>query len=168
VGAFSNCTGLTSINFNATNMGDLTSSYSSSSVFSNAGTNAGGITVTIGANVTKIPAYLFSYSPKITAVNFASGSVCQSIGQSAFYNCTGLTSITIPNSVTTIYQEAFYGCGLTSVTFATGINIETYYSNIFPSGNSSGDNSLMLLYFASSPKEGTYTRPNTSGTWTKQ
>lgn len=39
------------------------------------------------------------------------------IGDSAFYNCTSLASITIPNSVTSIGQSAFYGCSsLTSVT----------------------------------------------------
>jgi len=38
------------------------------------------------------------------------------IGNNAFYNCSGLTSITIPNSVTTIGSSAFYGCtGLTYV-----------------------------------------------------
>ena len=44
------------------------------------------------------------------------GSVT-SIGECAFYGCTGLTSITIPGSVTSIEEEAFYGCtGLTSIT----------------------------------------------------
>ena len=39
-----------------------------------------------------------------------------SIGDSAFFGCTGLTSINIPDSVTDIYPEAFYGCnGLTDV-----------------------------------------------------
>ncbi len=39
-----------------------------------------------------------------------------SIGYSAFENCTGLTSIVIPNSVKSIYFEAFEGCtGLTSI-----------------------------------------------------
>ena len=33
-----------------------------------------------------------------------------SIYQSAFYNCSGLTSITIPNSVTSIEHSAFHGC----------------------------------------------------------
>ncbi|MBQ8257729.1 MAG: leucine-rich repeat domain-containing protein, partial [Bacteroidaceae bacterium] len=38
------------------------------------------------------------------------------IGNTAFYNCTGLTSITIPNSVTSIRAYAFFGCsGLTSI-----------------------------------------------------
>ena len=38
------------------------------------------------------------------------------IGKRAFCDCSGLTSITIPNSVTSISYDAFYGCtGLTSI-----------------------------------------------------
>ena len=33
-----------------------------------------------------------------------------SIGDWAFYNCTGLTYVTIPDSVTNIGEWAFYGC----------------------------------------------------------
>lgn len=33
-----------------------------------------------------------------------------SIGSSAFYECSDLRSVTIPNSVTTIGESAFYGC----------------------------------------------------------
>ena len=44
------------------------------------------------------------------------------IGKSAFWCCTGLTSITIPNSVTYIGDEAFYFCtGLTSITIPNGV-----------------------------------------------
>ena len=44
------------------------------------------------------------------------------IGDSAFARCTGLTSITIPNSVTTIDKSAFYSCsGLTSVTISSSV-----------------------------------------------
>lgn len=32
------------------------------------------------------------------------------IGKDAFFDCSSLTSITIPESVTSIGEEAFYGC----------------------------------------------------------
>lgn len=50
------------------------------------------------------------------------------IGDYAFSDCTGLKTITMPNSVTTIGRDAFSGCsGLTSVTFSTGLtNIGAY------------------------------------------
>ena len=45
-----------------------------------------------------------------------------SIGDWAFYGCTGLTSVTIPNSVTSIGGFAFSGCsGLTSITIPNSL-----------------------------------------------
>lgn len=45
------------------------------------------------------------------------------IGFEAFYNCLGLTSFIIPNSVTSIKQSAFESCkGLTSITIPNSIN----------------------------------------------
>lgn len=45
-----------------------------------------------------------------------------SIGGYAFYNCSGLTSVTIPEGVTSIGDYAFNGCsGLTSVTIPDGV-----------------------------------------------
>ena len=45
-----------------------------------------------------------------------------SIGQSAFENCSGLTSVTIPTSVTSIGVGALWGCsGLTEITIPTSV-----------------------------------------------
>ena len=61
------------------------------------------------------------YVNNVEVTNLVIPNSVTSIGDRAFYGCTGLTSVTIPNSVTSIGGYAFYYCdGLTSVTcFAT-------------------------------------------------
>ncbi|MCL2062182.1 MAG: leucine-rich repeat protein [Firmicutes bacterium] len=59
--------------------------------------------------------YEFDSNTKITSIEIPNSVT--TIGESAFQGCTSLTSITIPNSVTTIGKGAFYGCqNLTSIT----------------------------------------------------
>ena len=56
----------------------------------------------------------YSYLNSITTVVISNGVT--TIGERAFYFCSGLTSVTIPNSITSIEYEAFYNCiSLTSV-----------------------------------------------------
>lgn len=118
--AFSECTALTQINFNATAMDETSSS--NNGIFYLAGQGSEGITVNIGKNVTKIPDYLFcpnvdttAYSPKITEVVFETGSVCTSIGKGAFNHCKSLEYINIPNCVNSIGLYAFSCTGITTL-----------------------------------------------------
>ena len=70
--------------------------------------------------VTNVDEYSDEYTgnvviPESVTYNGTTYSVT-SIGHYAFFRCTGLKSITIPNSVTSIGNSAFYNCtGLTSI-----------------------------------------------------
>lgn len=76
-------------------------------------TISGEITAQDLQGVTTIGRDGFSRCP-ITSIELP--DTVTTIGQSAFYQSTNLTSITIPNSVTSIGQGAFNGCtGLTSL-----------------------------------------------------
>ena len=66
-----------------------------------------------------VPANYLAYS-KLTSVTIPDSVT--SIGTYAFYSCTGLTSVTIPDSVTSIDNCAFLECtGLMSVTIGDSV-----------------------------------------------
>ena len=61
-------------------------------------------------------------SPNTSVTSITIPNSVTSIGFQAFYNCTSLTSVTIPNSVTSIGEYAFYFCqSLTSITIPNSV-----------------------------------------------
>ena len=119
--AFYECNALTKIDFNAVEMDDI-SVYSY--VFGHAGQNGTGVTVTIGAEVSKIPSYLFESGGRIKSVVFEAGSVCETIGAYAFTNCSKLTSISLGDCLTSIQKGAFNGCTSLTTVYYAGSNAE--------------------------------------------
>ena len=83
------------------------------------------VTITGG----NIPYYAFKRCTGLTSITIPDSVT--SIGYDAFYGCSGLTSIVIPNSVTSIGSYAFQSCsGLTSVTIGnsvTSIGSDAFY-----------------------------------------
>ena len=68
----------------------------------------------------KLGNYVFYDCSGLTSLTIPSGVT--SIGDSAFRGCSGLTSLTIPSRVTSIGNCAFSGCsGLTSLTIPSGV-----------------------------------------------
>ena len=82
-----------------------------------------------GKPVTSIGEFAFQQCSGITSINIPNSVT--SIQQGAFSNCSGLSSITIPSSVTSIENTAFWGCsGLTSITIpssVTSIGVNVFY-----------------------------------------
>ena len=143
--AFSGCTGLTEILYNAKAAADL---GSGSNVFYNAGTSSGGFRAVIGDSVERIPSYLFYNCTGLTSVTIGNGAT--SIGYCAFEDCTGLTSVTIPNSVTSIGNGAFSGCtSLTEVFYnakaAEDLQYSSYGHYAFKEAGASSDGLRVVI-----------------------
>ena len=97
-GAFRGCSGLTSITVEEGN--STFDSRDNCNAIIETSTNQ----LILGCQNTKIP------------------NSVTSIGERAFYGCSGLTSLTIPNSVTSIGYDAFESCfNLTSVTIPNSV-----------------------------------------------
>ena len=139
--AFSGCSGLKSITIPFVGYGD-TNQYSFGYIFGTTSYTGGKEVEQDYSYSTSVTTYKTYYIPSslrevtvtggnilygafyncsgLTSVTIGDGVT--SIGYEAFRNCTGLTSITIPNSVTSIGDRAFYDCsGLTSVTIGNGV-----------------------------------------------
>ncbi len=71
-------------------------------------------------SILEIPSQCFYSCQYLTSIEIPNSVT--SIGGYAFYRCTSLTSVSIPNSVTSIGDQAFSGCsGLTSITIPNSV-----------------------------------------------
>ena len=133
--AFSNCACLTSVTIpnSVTSIGssafygtpwyDNQSDgvvYAGKVLYKYKGTIPDGTKISIKKGTLGIAGGAFSGCTGLTSATIPSSVT--TIGGGAFTNCSGLTSITIPNSVTSIGYAAFSGCtGLTSVTIPNSV-----------------------------------------------
>ena len=98
-----------------------------------------------GWTVVGIREYAFEYCLNLTSVTIPNSVT--SIGNGAFHGCTRLTSVTIPDSVTSIGEYAFYDC--TSLTSVTILNSVTSIGrNAF-----AWCSSLTTIYYTGTPSE---------------
>ena len=164
--AFYGCTNVTELHYNVIReLSFVSGKYDDPrEIFGNIGRYSTGVTLYVGKNVTKIPDCMF-YSVEgeqynIVRVIFAGASL-KTIGSSAFYGCTGLTNLNLPNSLITIGNNAFVGCtGLTSITIPENVEYigsyafydctsvtELHYDTTKELGFSSDKNSGVYLIF---------------------
>ena len=115
--AFSSCSALTSI----------TIPSSVTTIDNSAFYGSGLTTISIPASVTSFGSSVFMNCSSLNSVTINSST----IGEMAFKNCTGLTSVNMGNSVSTIGSQAFYGCSnITSLTIGnnvTSISSQAFY-----------------------------------------
>lgn len=118
--AFMNCNGFSEVYYNAVNCEDVSSTCITYSWFPFDGVRG---TLTIGNDVERIPAHLFRNSLFTGQLTIPNSVI--SIGERAFYGCSSFSdNLTIGNSVTTIGNHAFYGCSGFSVLYFDAIHCE--------------------------------------------
>ena len=156
--AFSSCRGLTSILVDSNNT-YYDSRDNCNAIIETASNTliAGCMTSVIPNSVTTIGNGAFWDCSGLTSVTIPNSVT--TIGGKAFQYCSGLTSITIPNSVTSIGSSAFCDCsGLTSVTIPNSVTTIGSYAFYLCSGLTSIDSyikkpfSIYTSVFGSSTK----------------
>ena len=116
-------------------------------------------TYTIKDGTRFIGSYAFSHCSNLTSIEIPNSVT--SIGHSAFWDCTGLTSIEIPNSVTSIGGSAFYKCsGLISVTIPNSVTSIEDQAFVGCTGLTSPVYNAHVFAFMPTSYSGVYTIPD--------
>jgi hypothetical protein len=122
--AFSDCTGLTSVTIpnSVTTIGNSAFYGCTGLTTINVDASNPNYSSVDGVLFNKLQDELIQYPTRKTENDYTIPNSVTSIENYAFYNCIGLTSVTIPNSVKSIGKWAFADCsGLTSVTIPNSV-----------------------------------------------
>ena len=130
---FRGCTGLTSITVDPNNNKYNDGNGSNCIILTSNNTLLVGCKNTIiPGTIIKIGSYAFYDCSELTSITLPVGIT--NIDAYAFYGCTGLTSIILPSTITSFGSRSFENCtGLTHVTF--NCNVPNYALSITASGS---------------------------------